>query len=375
MTYDLIGLPPTPDEMDAFEKDNDPRAYDKVVDRLLGSKHYGERWARHWLDVVKYADTCGYDEDKLRPNSWPYRDYVIRSFNDDKPYAQFVQEQIAGDVLFPGQPDGILGLGFIAAGPWDFIGHAEVPELKIDGKIARNLDRDDMVSNTLNSFCSVTIQCERCHNHKFDPITQANYYALQAVFAAVDRADRIYDRDPEIDQRHDQLELKLQSLQADLQAIAREIANEGGESLQKLNDQVTKLTFANEMIERRNTTDKAIKQIQKELASLPEGKMVYAATTRFPSLMNFKPTEGTARKIHILHRGDIQHPRSPAIPGTIPLSATAACEFGDVLTEGDRRAALAGQLADRQTTSVSVAFHRESCLAISFWSGNRGDCQ
>ena len=159
--------------------DPDPQAYEKLVDRLLDSKHYGERWARHWLDVVKYADTCGYDKDKLRPNAWPYRDYVIRSLNEDKPYARFVQEQIAGDVLFPGEPDGILGLGFIAAGPWDFIGHVEVPESKIDGKVARNLDRDDMVTNTLNTFCSVTIQCARCHNHKFDPFTQEHYYACK----------------------------------------------------------------------------------------------------------------------------------------------------------------------------------------------------
>ena len=107
---------------------------------------------------MKYADTCGYDKDKLRPNAWPYRDYVIRSFNENKPYARFVQEQIAGDALFPGTADGILGLGLIAAGPWDFIGTL-VPETKIDGRVARHIDRDEMVSNTLNTFTSATIQC------------------------------------------------------------------------------------------------------------------------------------------------------------------------------------------------------------------------
>lgn len=193
VTYDLTGLPPTPEDIREFVDSPDPLAYERLVDRLLASPQYGERWARHWLDVVKYADTCGYDKDKLRPNAWPYRDYVIRSFNNDKPYRRFVQEQIAGDVLFPESEDGILGLGFIAAGPWDFIGHVEVPESKIDGKIARNLDRDEMVSNTLNTFCSVTVQCARCHNHKFDPISQEHYYGMQAVFAAVDRADRPYE--------------------------------------------------------------------------------------------------------------------------------------------------------------------------------------
>ena len=111
--YDLIGLPPSPEEIEAFINDPDPEAYTTLVERLLASPHYGERWARHWLDVVKYADTHGYDKDKLRPNAWPYRDYVIRSLNDDKPYGQFVREQLAGDVFAAGNPDGIYALGLL----------------------------------------------------------------------------------------------------------------------------------------------------------------------------------------------------------------------------------------------------------------------
>ncbi|MDG0964744.1 MAG: DUF1549 domain-containing protein, partial [Opitutales bacterium] len=159
LNFDLTGLPPSPEEIVSFEKEyaSDPdHAYEELVDRLLSSPRYGERFARHWLDVAKYADTCGYDKDKLRPHAWPYRDYVIRSFNQDKPYAQFVKEQIAGDFIYPDSEDGVLGLGFLAAGPWDFIGHVEVPESKTDGKVARNLDRDDMVSNVFNSFCATT---------------------------------------------------------------------------------------------------------------------------------------------------------------------------------------------------------------------------
>jgi hypothetical protein len=241
LSFDLIGLPPTPEETQAFVRDPDPQAYERLVDRLLDSKHYGERWARHWLDVVKYADTCGYDKDKLRPNAWPYRDYVIRSFNEDKPYARFVQEQIAGDALFPGEPDGILGLGFIAAGPWDFIGHVEVPESKIDGKVARNLDRDDMVSNTLNTFCSVTIQCARCHHHKFDPFTQQNYYGLQSIFAAVDRAERPYDLDPDVEAQRRKLDSQVRDLKAELAALQKEISDSGGPRLTELRTQVTEL--------------------------------------------------------------------------------------------------------------------------------------
>ena len=242
VTYDLTGLPPTPEQIDAFTCDSDPRAYERLVERLLASVQYGQRWARHWLDVVKYADTCGYDKDKLRPHAWPYRDYVVRSFNQDKPYARFIKEQIAGDVLYPGEPDGILGLGFLAAGPWDFIGHVEVPETKIDGKVARNLDRDEMVSNTLNTFCSVTIQCARCHNHKFDPFTQEHYYSLQAVFSAVDRANRPYDIDPEIEERRIRLQSSLKRAKQQQQQIEAKIAAEAGTELAKLDQQIESLT-------------------------------------------------------------------------------------------------------------------------------------
>ena len=241
VTFDLTGLPPAPDDIDAFQNDSSPEAYERVVDRLLASPHYGERWARHWLDVVRYADTCGYDKDKLRPNAWPYRDYVIRSFNDDKPYTRFVQEQIAGDVLFPGEPDGILGLGFIAAGPWDFIGHVEVPESKMDGMVARNLDRDDMVTGALNTFCSATIQCARCHNHKFDPFTQQHYYSLQSVFAAVDRAERPYDTDPATETRRQELVVQTTTAQQELTKLQAAILVEGGDSLAILEAQINTL--------------------------------------------------------------------------------------------------------------------------------------
>jgi hypothetical protein len=195
MTFDLTGLPPTPAEVEAFVQDsirNPNSAIRTLADRLLASPAFGEKWARHWLDVARYGETHGYDKDKPRMNAWPYRDYVIRAFNEDKPYDRFVQEQIAGDALFPGQPDGVLGLGFLAAGPWDFIGHTEVGEAKLDGRIAKHLDRDEMVSAVFNVFLSTTVQCAQCHHHKFDPVKMEDYYRLHAVFAAVDRADRVY---------------------------------------------------------------------------------------------------------------------------------------------------------------------------------------
>jgi mono/diheme cytochrome c family protein len=222
--FDLVGLPPTPEVLDQFVNDPRPDAFERLVDRLLDDPRHGERWARHWLDVVHYGDTHGYDKDQPRPNAWPYRDYVIRSFNADKPYGRFVREQIAGDVLEPGSPEGVTALGFIAAGPWDLIGQAEVPETKIDGKVARHLDRDDMVSNTVNTFLGLTVQCAQCHNHKFDPIRQEDYYRLQAVFAALDRADRPYFNEPEVARKSAELKSRRDDLRrrrAELESPAR----------------------------------------------------------------------------------------------------------------------------------------------------------
>jgi hypothetical protein len=239
--FDLVGLPPTPEEIEVFVNDKAPQAYEQLVDRLLESSGYGERWARHWLDVVHYADTHGYDKDKLRLNAWPYRDYVIRSLNDDKPYERFVREQIAGDALWPDTVDGITATGFIAAGPWDFIGHAEVPESKIDGKVARNMDRDDMVTSTMNSFCSVTVQCARCHNHKFDPITQEHYYSLQSVFAALDRADRTYDSDPQTAVRRRELVARKDALTKEKSDLDSIVQKQAGGKLAPIDEKLAEL--------------------------------------------------------------------------------------------------------------------------------------
>ena len=239
--FDILGLPPNPDEIQKFTNDKNPLAYERLVEKLLASPRYGERWARHWLDIVHYGDTHGYDKDKLRQNSWPYRDYVIRSFNSDKPYNRFVHEQIAGDALFPGTQDGIEGTGFISAGPWDFIGHAEVPETKLDGRIARNIDRDDMVKNTMNTFISTTVQCARCHDHKFDEVKMTDYYRMQAVFSALDRADQEYYPDPKIAQKHIILKKEIANQKAILESIESKIQFKGGEKLKKLKKRLKEL--------------------------------------------------------------------------------------------------------------------------------------
>ena len=240
LSFDLTGMPPTAEEVQAFVADTDPAAYEKLVDRMLASPRYGERWARHWLDVVHYGDTHGYDKDQPRPNAWPYRDYVVRALNADTPYARFIEEQVAGDVLHADTLDGQEAIGFIAAGPWDQIGHKEVPETKTDGKIARHLDRDDMVANTIGTFASVTIHCAQCHNHKFDPITQDDYYSLQAVFAALDREDRTYSTDPDVMRRFTAAESRKAELQSRKKELDKLVADAAGPRLAELDKAIAK---------------------------------------------------------------------------------------------------------------------------------------
>lgn len=301
LAFDLTGLPPSPEELEDFVSDRRPDAWERLVDRLLASPRYGERWARHWLDVVHYAETHGYDKDKPRRNAWPYRDYVIQSLNGDKSYSRFVQEQVAGDILFPDEPDAVAATGFLAAGPWDFVGHVELPITKTDGLIARYNDRDDMIMNTMSSFLSLTVHCARCHDHKFDPITQREYYSLQAVFAGVDRADRPYDLDAKTARARRQLLEEQAALQKRLTVIEAQRTNISNPRLASLNLQLEKMRSALADLERTNSpgngyhsvieTSKAVsKWVQIDLGkplSIEKVRLVPARPTDFPDTPGF----------------------------------------------------------------------------------------
>ena len=177
VTFDLIGLPPTPEEIDAFVNDSSPKAYAKVVENLLASPRYGERWGRHWLDVVRYADTDGFEYDTLRPHTWRYRDYVIKSFNEDKSYNRFILEQLAGDELAPSEPDALVAVGF----------NRLAALRKNAGNQDEDMNRNEVLTERTNAvgavFLGSTLACARCHNHLFDPLRQSDYYHLQAFFA------------------------------------------------------------------------------------------------------------------------------------------------------------------------------------------------
>jgi hypothetical protein len=177
VTFDLIGLPPTPAEVEAFVRDPSRNAYEKVVDRLLASPHYGERWALKWLDVVRYADTNGFELDADRTHAWRYRDYVIDSFNRDKPYDRFIREQIAGDEMFPGNQEALIATGYLRAGQEHLVAG------NIDPEVSREEVLTEIATSVGQTFLGLTVNCARCHNHKFDPILQADYYRMQAIFA------------------------------------------------------------------------------------------------------------------------------------------------------------------------------------------------
>ena len=223
--FDLLGLPPTPEAVKEFVADSRPKAFEQLVDQLLASQHFGERWARHWLDIAHYADTHGFERDKLRDHAWPYRDYVIRSFNADKPYVQFLREQIAGDALDHPTDESIVATGFLAAGPWDFVGQVETKS-PILRRAARALDLDDMLTQVMTSTVGMTANCARCHDHKLDPITQREYYQLAAVFAGVRRDNR--DINP---QRREHYEAEKTRLTSTVSQVAAQIGQLQGDGL------------------------------------------------------------------------------------------------------------------------------------------------
>ena len=189
--FDLIGLPPTPEQVQAFVDDESSDAFAKVVDELLASEHYGERWARHWLDAARYAESGGYEFDGFRPGAYHYRDWVIRALNADLPYDEFVRMQLAGDKLQPNSYDGAAAVGFLVAGPYP----GQITAKTVEG--IRYDQLDDMIMTIGGSMLGLTMGCVRCHDHKYDPIPQQDYYGIAASLGKTVHGARSYDRDPE----------------------------------------------------------------------------------------------------------------------------------------------------------------------------------
>lgn len=186
--FDLIGLPPSPDEADAFIADTSPDAYGKLVDRLLASPEYGVRWARHWLDVARYGESNGFEHDEFRPNAWTYRDWVVDALNRDMPYDEFARLQLAGDLIHPHDASAITATGFLVAGAYDSVGQTQQSELM--RRVVRQDELEDIVGTVGQAFLGLSVQCARCHDHKFDPIHQVEYYRMTAALGGVRQGER-----------------------------------------------------------------------------------------------------------------------------------------------------------------------------------------
>jgi hypothetical protein len=309
VTYDLTGLPPTPQEVDEFVNDKSPAAYEKLVDRLLASPRYGEHWGRHWLDVTRFGESTGFEVNHIIDNAWPFRDYVIRSFNEDKPFDRLVIEHLAGDAVGRGDPAVEVGLTFLVCGPLDIVGNADAAQ----AKQIRADTVDEIIRATGEAFLGLTVGCARCHDHKFDPISQHDYYRLYATFAGVHHDDRLVgleDRLRERQQKLEQIESRKKQLLEEKSAVEKASAER--KKLKELDEQLDEL--------------------EKQIAALPS----------YPSLRVGR-FEQPAEPQCVFVGGDAGRQGANVVPASIDTLAAATEAYvlpGDA-PEQERRLALA----------------------------------
>ncbi|HEY0981435.1 DUF1553 domain-containing protein [Schlesneria sp.] len=325
LSFDLIGLPPTPQELQEFLEDTSPHAYENVVDRLLGSPRYGERWARHWLDVVRYADTEGFERDEFRPVIWQYRDYVVRSFNQDKPYNQFVREQLAGDELLSGEPqsladaDMLIATGFLRLGQWDSTAAIFQEEARLhDQQMA------DLTNTTGSAFLGLTLSCCQCHDHKVDPLSHSDHFRIRAFFAGV--------------QPKSDLVIELAEEQG---AIARH-NSEIEDQLVSLKEQQAQLDKdASETREQSQELSSRIEDLEQQKRSLKVAMGASDAGVELPAT-------------HLFAQGDFSQPREEVLPGFVSVldPGPATIESPQAGKSG-RRLALANWIVARENPWTS----------------------
>ncbi len=312
VTFDLTGLPPSPEEVEAFVAASEPAAYAQLVERLLASPRYGERQARLWLDVVRYADTHGYERDEFRPLAWQYRDYVVRAFNQDKPFDRFVLEQLAGDELVAGLPatpaeaDALIATGYLQLGQWDSTAaiFQEEDRLRAD-------EQADLTNTTASAFLGLTMSCCQCHDHKYDPLSQADHYRLRAFFAGVQRRDDLVI----------ELPAEREAIETHNAALDRECA--------PLKEEQSKL-------DKEKESDKPqYDELQAKISEI-EGRRRHLQVTMGATDRTDPPAT------HVFYQGDFHSPREEVAPGFVSVvkSGAAAIEPPSPETTG-RRLALA----------------------------------
>ncbi|MBL8177990.1 MAG: PSD1 domain-containing protein, partial [Bryobacterales bacterium] len=329
-SIDLTGLPPAPEEVDSFVNDKRPGAYARLVERLLASPRYGERWGRHWLDVVRYADTSGYSNDFERPNAWRYRDYVIRSFNNDKPYDQFIREQIAGDEMDATNGEYRIATGFLRTGPW------EHTAMSVEA-VTRQMFLDDVTNSVGQTFLALTLGCARCHDHKFDPLPTNEYYRMQAVFATTEFAR------PKVPFLAAENTADIELGKANMQAIAGKTQagfdrlkprqNElSGEQFEEFKLYQKHMQLYRESLDRFEA--KAFSVSSGPLDGFTDG----GQNMRYPPLAKYTPPS-----VHVLPGGNVQSPAEKVEPGVIAVAGNAVEIPRGV---AGRRLALAHWIAD-----------------------------
>ena len=311
LSFDLVGLPPTPHQVDAFvaaSKPDPERAYRELVDRLLASPRYGERWARHWLDVARYAETDGFEHDLVRQHAWRYRDYVIESFNRDKPYDRFIREQVAGDVIWPGDPQALIATGFNLLGP-DMVDSSDQEQ--------RRLNRlTDMTDTTSLVFLGLTMGCAKCHDHPFEPIKQRDYYRLQAFYTPLD-----FHNDTPVPTA--------------LQASAYRRALERYKALPEVRA-LAEFDRAHRPTGKKLNHKAYLRSLTKDERETREGLEQAAQRHRRPELpkaLTVSYPVGKWRETRLLHRGDYKQPRElvkPRFPGVLPGAEMRPSDRGDL---------------------------------------------
>lgn len=309
--FDLVGMPPSPEEAAIFLNEKSADAYEKLVSRLLADTRYGERWARHWLDLVRYGESDGFEDDKVRPLAWRYRDYVIRSLNADKPYDRFVQEQVAGHELWPDDPDACIATGFARLGAWD--GMSKEPEKQ------RQDFLNDATDATGAAFLGMTLGCARCHDHKYDAITQRDYYAVQSFFGGAEREKR------EMKIRPAEPEFVTEAWKADSTEHARLCGER--EALLTAARAAIEEGHGSEPQKKRPSDDDVKKRAEKDsagkLGMLDESIKALAARIRFHEPYAEAVTGGP-QSLRLLKGGELSSPGDAIAPGFITAMQRAA---------------------------------------------------
>ena len=344
ISLDVLGLPPNPEDTQSFVADRDPQAVQKLVERMLSSPHYGERWSRYWLDLVRFAETNGYETNRERPNAWPYRDYVIRSLNEDKPYDQFLKEQLAGDAI--GVPE---ATAYLVAGPYDLV---KSPDINLT-LMQRQNELDDIINTTGTAFMGLTLGCARCHNHKFDPIRQSEYYSLQAIFAGIQHGDRSMPLSDAQQIEIAQIDQQLVQLHNELKPFVKDAGPQRPPVNARLNEELFESVaakFIRFTIEQTNSSQPCIDELE-----------IFSGTTNVAlSSAGAKATASSSlpgyeiHKLEHLNDGRVGNSRSwisnEAGKGWVQIELPEVAAINRIVWARDRD----GQFADRVATKYGI---------------------